>query len=172
MIFIGTDSELKEIPFDKNEPDFHLEKITGDYLDVKSNFSVENIYYVGTSRGCGCDFRIANSQPDNVDNRHDTFAQVGLRKIRTLLGTQADWESRTENRTREMTAMKFTFLEQTNRLIDLIEKEVQEGRMVELYCCWADDYKSKPNEKRTIKIDTESLRDNFDIEENELLTFA
>ena len=64
MVFIGTNSELTEIPWDENNKDFHVERISDEFKDVIKHFRTSNIYYVGTSEGCGCRFIL---HPDWLD---------------------------------------------------------------------------------------------------------
>ena len=56
IVFIGTNLDLREIPWDENKKDFHLEKISNEFKEVRRHFRTDNIYYVGTSEGCGCRF--------------------------------------------------------------------------------------------------------------------
>jgi len=168
-IFIGTDSILEDVPFNKDKPNFHLEKITGEFLQVIKNFSTKNIYYVGTSRGCGCDFSLIHNQINHDNDRHETFLQFGARKLRTYLGTQENWEKRKAKQNQELTESTLFYLAQTNRLIDLIESIVKKGQTVELYCCWSGNYDAATEERKSVSIET--IRTNFEIEEGQILTF-
>ena len=56
MVFIGTNSELTEILWDENNKNFHVERISDEFKDVRRHFRTNNIYNVGTSEGCGCRF--------------------------------------------------------------------------------------------------------------------
>ena len=56
MVFIGTNSKLKEIPFDKTKVDFNIESITDEFKGIRRHFKTENVYFVATSEGCGCRF--------------------------------------------------------------------------------------------------------------------
>lgn len=163
-IFLGTDSVLDEISFDKNMPDFHLEKIAGEFLQVSRNFSKKNIYYVGTSRGCGCDFSLIHNQISFNNEQHENFFQFGLRQFRTYLGTQESWKQRKAKRNQVLLDSNLFYLKQTHKLIDLIEDEVNKGREVELYCCWSGNYDSLAEERKTIS--TETIRTSFEIEED------
>ena len=58
MLFIGTQEKLQVIPFDEDKPNFHIEEVTGELLPVRQVFNNKNVYFVGTSRGCGCDFGV------------------------------------------------------------------------------------------------------------------
>lgn len=58
MLFIGTKEKLEEIPFNVEIPNIYIEAINEEYKVIGDKFENKNIYFVGTSRGCSCDFGI------------------------------------------------------------------------------------------------------------------
>lgn len=71
MVFIGTNLELTEIPWDENKKDFHVEAISDEFKDVTRHFRTKNIYYVGTSEGCGCRFILNPEWLDENDKEEE-----------------------------------------------------------------------------------------------------
>lgn len=53
--YIGTEQEINEIPFAWSNPTFCIMKVDKSNFDEET-FMTENVYYIGTSNGCGCDF--------------------------------------------------------------------------------------------------------------------
>lgn len=140
MVFIGTNLELTEIPWDENKNDLHVEIISDEFKDVTRQFRTKNIYYVGTSEGCGCRFIL---NPEWLDEN--------------------DKEEEKEN---------LNFVSQTHRLIDLIVGKTSKDNEVELYCCWAGDYKSNFENVETLDTSDNEFKDKFEIEEKKLIRFV
>lgn len=47
MLFIGTKTEIEQIPYDKSRPGYHVELVAGEFLPVMNVFSTPFIYFVG-----------------------------------------------------------------------------------------------------------------------------
>lgn len=135
MVFIGTGRMLPELPFDKDHQSFHLERISGEFLTVADKFSTPNIYNVGTSEGCGCGFGIHIIDEDG----HPDIAD--------------DAE------------LSILYLKDTFRLIDLIVENTTTDNIVEMYCCWADDYSLPASDNEIIDISVTDFKRDFEIYE-------
>jgi len=144
MLFIGTQNELQEIPLDTQYADLYLEKISGDFLPIKQAFKNQNIYFVGTSRGCSCDFGIQSNQRDTSSLGQTPPIQSLFNKVRKLSGTFDEWERRHKEKVVNAIETQASFLTQTLKLVDIILSETQNGNSVETYCVWAGDYETKP----------------------------
>ena len=65
MMYLGSDIKRPTNTWNEADPQFYVEEKNLQYSSekqdeieqVKSNFSKENIYYVGSHEGCGCGFR-------------------------------------------------------------------------------------------------------------------
>ena len=64
IIFIGTTDTLDERPWDEQNPTFYLQHLTEEESAVRKNFTKQNVYCVGTHRGCSCDFISYSNIPD------------------------------------------------------------------------------------------------------------
>lgn len=90
MVFIGTNLELPEMPWDENKKDFHVERISDEFKDVKRHFRTKNIYYVGTSEGCGCRF-ILNPEWLNEGDKEEEKENLNfVRQSNRLVDLVAD----------------------------------------------------------------------------------
>jgi len=172
MLFIATRNTLQEIPHNINTPDFYLEKISGEFLPVKRHFKNSNVYFVGTSRRCSCDFGIKSNQHDLSLIGQIPPVQKLLNKLRQLKGTLKEWEKRHEEKIIKSGDDQRSYLLQTQRLIDIILTETQNGNSVEMYCVWAGDYENEPETYRTDDTTKENIREDFEIEEKEFRTFV
>ncbi len=172
FIFIGTISKLQEIPFHKDKPDFHVKALPDEFQAVSDKFKHPNIYYVGTSEGCGCDFYILQSLTEEEKKRiNDSISRkLKLRTakyIRRILGQQEKQRVNQIKTTQE----NEKHLKQTYQLIEVIENEVRKNGTVELYCCWAEEYEFTPNNHQVIHINKTKLKEGFEIQEREFITF-
>jgi hypothetical protein len=169
MLFIGTKTELQEISFDKNHPEFHVEKISGEFLPVKHAFKNPFIYFVGTSRGCSCDLGLKSNQRDR-----DTLEQVApiqnvLNTVRKISGTYKEWEKKHQSKVENLSNEQANYLNQTLKLIEIIKQEIQKGNSVELYCTWTGDYAAEPEFHEVIDTKQKDIRIDFEIAEKEFV---
>ena len=172
MLFIATQNTLREIPRNLNTPDFYIEKISGDFLPVKRHFKNSHVYFVGTSRGCSCDFGIKSNQRDLSLIAETPPIQKFMNKLRQLKGTLEKWEKRHEEKIIKYGEEQQSYLLQTRKLIDVILGEIQNGSSVEMYCVWAGGYNDEPEIYRTANAAKENIREDFEIDEKEFTTFA
>jgi hypothetical protein len=171
MLFIGIKTEQQEIPFVAAHPDFHIEKVSGEYLPVQQVFSNPYVYVTGTSRGCSCDFGIkSNQRSESTIVQVPPFQKV-LNKVRKQSGSYAQWEKRHEEKVGKALHDKAQYLNQTLQLVSIIESEIQKGNPVELFCTWAGDYGASPEFQNTIDTKKVDIRADFEIEEKEFKTF-
>lgn len=54
LIYIASDFFLSTIDWDENDPKFYVQR--EQEADIKKKFTKQNIYYIGSSQGCGCGF--------------------------------------------------------------------------------------------------------------------
>jgi hypothetical protein len=62
------------------------------------------------------------------------------------------------------------YAEEQNKFYSIIETQLQKGNLVEVYCCWADDYGANKEEVSFLKLDG-PLTD-FYIDERELQVYT
>jgi hypothetical protein len=171
MLFIGTQNGLQEIPLDASDPNLHLEKISGEFLPIKQTFKNENIYYVGTSRGCSCDFGIQSNKRDPASIEQTPPIQNLLNKFRKLSGTFDEWKNRHDEKVANSIDVQASYLIQTLRLVDIILNETKKGNIVEMFCVWSGDYNATPEFYDTFDTTKINLKENFKIAERGFTTF-
>jgi hypothetical protein len=172
MLFIGTQNELQEVPFDSNHPNFYLEKISGEFLPIKLNFKNKNIYFVGTSRGCSCDFGILSNKRDPTSIEQTPPIQNLYNKFRKLSGTLDEWKKQHQEKVDNAIQTQANFLRETLELVDIILGETNKENNVEMFCVWAGDYETTPEFTNTTDTTNINLRGNFEINEREFTTFV
>ena len=172
MLFIGTKNELQEIPLDASYPDFYLEKISGEFLPIKQTFTNQNIYFVGTSRGCSCDLGIQSNKLDPTLFEQTPPIQNLLNKFRKVSGTLDEWKKRHQEKVDNAIETQENYLTQTFKLVDILLNETNKGNTVEIFCVWAGDYDTTPDFNDTIDTKKIDLRENFKIVEKEFTTFV
>ena len=172
MLFIATQNELQEIPRNETKPDFYLEKISGEFLPIKQNFKKQNIYFVGTSRGCSCDFGILSNKRDPTSIEQTPPIQNLINKFRKLGGTFDEWEKRHQEKVSNAIDAQSNYLTQTLKLVDIILSETKNGKTVEMFCVWTGDYNTTPEFNDTFDTTKVDLRENFEIAEKEFATFV
>lgn len=172
MLFIGTQNKLQEIPIGPDSPYFHLEKISGEFLLIKQNFKNNNTYFVGTSRGCSCDFGIQSNKHEPISIEKIPPIQLFLNNFRKLSGSLNGWEKRHQEKVANVLKEQDNYLAQTLELVAIILDETEKGNPVELFCVWAGDYNTKPEFTSTIDTKKIDLRENFEIAEKEFVTFV
>lgn len=160
MLFIATENKLVEIPFDKNYPDFNIQKIGVEYPGIVEKFSNPNIYFAGTSRGCSCDFGMKRNTIDelNVDkNKTGIFAE-----IRKLFGTQEKYIEKRISLHSKSTKDKQSNIQQTEKLFEIIERETTTQNKTEMFYCWSGEYAENIEETQTIDLQKVKLSEVFD----------
>lgn len=171
MLFIGTETEIKEIPLDKEKPDFYIERIMDEFEPVRKVFKSPNVYYVGTSQGCGCGFNTLYTPriPDLkvIQNRSLKFSKY----LAMILGKSKQWEEKRENDSHKRLLDRDCFIRQINKLLDVVESQIIQGQKVEMYTCWAGDYDSLPEYHKNIDFELSYVRENFHVQERELIIF-
>ena len=172
MLFIGTQNELQEILLDATNPDFYLEKISGEFLPVKQTFRNQNIYFVGTSRGCSCDIGIQSNRRDPTLIEQTPPIQNLFNKFRKLSGTLDEWKKRHQEKVDNAIEAQANYLTQTLKLVDIILNETNKENAVEMFCVWAGDYDTTPEFNDTIDTKKIDLRKSFEIAEKEFIIFV
>lgn len=148
-----------------------MEKTSGEFLLVRQVFKNPYVYFVGTSLGCSCDFGIKSNQRSEEVIGQVAPVQKVLNKVRKLGGSYAEWKKRHEEKVDKALQGQEQYLNQTLRLINLIESEVQNGNPVEVYCTWTGDYGAAPEFHDTIDTKQVDIRADFEIAEKEFKTF-
>ncbi len=172
IVFIGTNDVLEEIYFDEHRPGLYLESLSDIYLPVSNKFSKPNVYYVGTSRGCGCDFGINNhgQLKEDITEKIGVVLAEGIltvvRMVRIIFGTYKAWEAKQARKEQLRQAGYANYARDNEELIKIIEEHTTENKTVELYCCWSGGYAEPASgEKNVVDINKTDLRRFFDIAE-------
>src|SRR5690242_1601791 len=56
VLYVGTDSPLSRIPFDKDAPNLSVESLKDRDRAIAQHFTKPEVQYVGSRSRCGCDF--------------------------------------------------------------------------------------------------------------------
>jgi hypothetical protein len=176
MLFIGTKEKLEEIPFDKERNNLYVEAIDGEFKPVADKFDNKNIYFIGTSRGCSCDFGIEKDFELRDFLEREIEQKIRQEKsllnpIRQLLGTQDRHIREKIEQSKKMVEQEQSYFNQTLKLIEILKSNTKDQSFTELYCCWAGEYSEPIEEYRTINILQERLEDYFEIELREKAKF-
>jgi len=70
MVYIASSSELLLVPWNKNDPGFHVTELGEKEEVVRAQFKNRNVYYAGAYEGCGCGFQ-AGEYPGYEDEEID-----------------------------------------------------------------------------------------------------
>lgn len=135
-------------------------------------FSHQNIYFVGTSRGCSCDFGIQSNKRDQASIERTAPIQNLLNKYRKISGTYDEWKKRHQEKVANTIEAQANYLTQTLKLIDIILSETKNKNTVEMFCVWTGDYIATPEFNETIDTTKIDLRENFEIAEKEFTIFV
>lgn len=176
MLFIGTKEKMEVIPFDQTRPDFYVEAIDGEFKTVADKFENMNIYFIGTSRGCSCDFGIEKDVKLQDFSEAEIEQNVRQKKsflnqIRQFLGTQDKHIKERIEKTKKMIEEEQRYFDQTLKLIGLLKSNTTDNSFTELYCCWAGEYSEPIDDFKTINLSQEKLEDQFEIELREKVKF-
>ncbi len=89
MIFIGISDQMQEIPWNDQNPSFFLQLPTSEEKAVINNFTQPYVYYIGTKRGCSCDF-IQYSNTSNEEYKTERHALTQLLKSQVAIGNSVE----------------------------------------------------------------------------------
>lgn len=175
MLFIATKNKLDEISFDPHYRDFYVEKLTEENLNVADKFNNPNIYFVGTSRGCSCDFGIEqNTIYQEEINNENRNAETGFfAEIRKIFGTQKKYIQNKIAKQAKLIEEEKKYLKQTETLFEIIERETTTENNTEMFYCWAGEYAEEIDETQFINLDNIKLSKVFDeINGNDKIIFT
>jgi hypothetical protein len=69
VLYMASDKARREIPWDEKLPAFHVKADDADAQKARRQFSKRYAYYLGSSSGCGCDFR---REPDWIHEKRES----------------------------------------------------------------------------------------------------
>ena len=76
-VYIGSEIELKENAWNKNEPNFYIEAVPSAN-NVRKQFSTTHVYYAGSHEGCGCGFFKEAREPEEFENVQENYKNLAL----------------------------------------------------------------------------------------------
>ena len=139
MCYLGTNSEIEEKIFDKENPKFCIEKFDKNNFD-KNTFKSEFVYYIGTSFGCGCGFGFEEI-PQTIIDKAKYFVQRKL-EIPENLSDYFAGENSIEEIEETVNESKI-FFEDTNKFYSLILEKLNKDKSIEFFGCWDGTEKNK-----------------------------
>ena len=157
MCYIGVNSKIQEIEFNQENPAFCIEKVDISDFDEKT-FTSSNIYWVGSSAGCGCGFGMQRI-PENIISEVRVLVK-NKKKIPEKYRNYFEYEDTIEDV--EDTIKESTeFAEDTEKLYSLICELSENNNVVELFGCWSGSEKKEPDKVIQVVLSTEKLEINF-----------
>lgn len=172
MLFIGTNTELKEIPVNPEHTDIAVMPIHDEFLAVANKFEKKNVYFVATSRGCSCDFGTKSNSgfttvdETTIENQMQQERSV-LDPIRKLFGKQAQHVQDKIVQAQQKAELQRRYWNETQKLVEILRTAVLIEEYIELYCCWAGEYDAPIESHKTIHVSQVRLEGEFEIELNE-----
>ncbi len=86
MIYIAADKNLPQIPWDENNPGFHVTPLTEVEKDVAKQFTKSYVFYAGSHEGCGCGFSFGQMPiDDEEDEKQDKAARKSNEALKQYL---------------------------------------------------------------------------------------
>jgi hypothetical protein len=131
VLYVGTEKSLMRKKWDKDVPDLCIESLSENDSIIKTHFTKQEIQYVGSTSGCGCDFPhviLQNGEWPVFEDPED------------------DQERKAKNRYNR------------EKLMLLLKSTGEE--FVEIYGIWDGDYDKEPKAKESIQL-MEILDNNF-----------
>jgi hypothetical protein len=153
MCYIGVNSEISEIKFDKNNPAFYIEKMDKSEFDIET-FSTDYIYYIGSREGCGCGFGTTKIPNEIIS---EVLSIVKYKKKIPEKYRQyfefGDSIEQIEDNIKE----NQEFVEDTQKLYSLIHRICDSNSQVEFFGCWAGSEKKKLDEISQVDLNSTDL---------------
>ncbi|TNE36269.1 hypothetical protein EP342_00680 [bacterium] len=137
--FIGTNQKLVEVKFDKDNPNFWIEKYDKEKL-VSFQVGKKNTYIVGTSEGCGCKFGM-EPIPTGFLNKAKLELNNG-EEFSADIQQFFDWQE-TEEQLMETFNEHNQYDCDTEKLFELLKLISQRENSVEFFGSWEEDEKKK-----------------------------
>ena len=157
MCYIGVNSKIQEIEFIQEKPAFCIEKVDASSFDEKT-FTSSNIYWVGSSAGCGCGFGMQKI-PENIISEVRALVK-NKKKIPDKYRNFFEYENTLEDI--EDTIRESTeFAEDTEKLYSLIYELSEKNNFVEFFACWSGSEKNEPDKVIQVLLSAEQFEINF-----------
>jgi len=157
MCYIGLKSEIKEIEFNQDKPAFCIERMQKSDFDAKT-FSSPNIYWVGSSAGCGCGFGVQRI-PENIISEVRAFLK-NKKKIPDKYRNYFEYEDTIEEVEDTIKENK-EFAEDTEKLYSLICEQSENNDIIEFFGCWSGREKEEFDKIKQVKLSAEKLDIDF-----------
>jgi len=74
-LYIGSNLELNESAWNKNEPHFYIETVPAGNK-VKKQFSTPFVYYAGSHEGCGCGFFKEGRESEELQQAQENYSNL------------------------------------------------------------------------------------------------
>jgi len=142
VLYMASDQLRRAIPWDEQNPRFHVKANDADAQKTRSHFSKRYIHYLGSDNGCGCGFKRG---PDWVMDQTE-LDEMELKKIASCEDNQ-------------------------RRLHDYLVECLQDEETIELFGCWSGD-EGLPTEKTRIVDVSTLISTDFWFEEREHITIT
>ena len=96
-IYIASNIQLSPIPWIEDKPSFYVTELPKNEYEVKKQFALKYVYYVGSHEGCGCGFfkegetgKELSKVEENYDNLHQYI--LNARENGAIIELFSCWE--------------------------------------------------------------------------------
>ncbi len=96
MIYLAADVPLPLVPWDEEEPGFHVDEISETEEGVRAQFQKAHVVYVGSHEGCGCGFQYGKWPEGTHEPSELALCQASKAALAEYLSEQAGRVGRIE----------------------------------------------------------------------------
>lgn len=91
-LYLASENQFPQIPWDKDARAFHTQELSESDLQVKKQFSLPYVIYLGSHLGCGCGFMKVEDEDQNEQTvRQETVTALSY-YLENALNTGAHLE--------------------------------------------------------------------------------
>ena len=83
-VYIASNHELPEIPWDESAPQFYVVNIDGHEERIDKHLTLPNVAYAGSNQGCGCGFikpidvPVEYLQPNELEESQSNYVALAI----------------------------------------------------------------------------------------------
>lgn len=76
-VYISTDQHIQTIPWNNDVPSLFITDTNNrDHYKVENQFTLAQVYYIGSHEGCGCGFIFNENDPEYLEEKADLQLRI------------------------------------------------------------------------------------------------